>query len=353
MSALKFVLLAGGAALLFASFASTCNAQTAAAATTSQSDAEASTGLQEVVVTAQRRSESGQRVPVPITAIGAAQLQAQGVGAITDLQTAVPSLQTATAGNSVTTFLRGVGSVVNAPGADPEVALYVDGVYYPSPAAANFSFNNIASIEVDKGPQGTLFGRNATGGVIQINTLDPGQAPRFDMTLGYANYKTNEETLYASGGLRNDLAADVSVYNREQGGWGHNLYTGASIYVRQESAVRSKWVYTPTDATTVTFIADYDHNLGYQGAALNVIRGTTVTGGTPQPFYDVSTDTKASESNTQYGFSLKIGQDFGWMRLLSISADRTTDGFLQLDTDESPVPFAYLRAPQIQKTYTQ
>ena len=352
MPALKSVLLASGGILLFAA-AGTCNAQTAAAASTSQSDTEASTGIQEIVVTAQRRSESEQRVPVPITAIGAAELQAQGVGAITDLQNAVPSLQTATAGNSVTTFLRGVGSVVNAPGADPEVALYVDGVYYPSPAAANLAFNNIASIEVDKGPQGTLFGRNATGGVIQINTLEPTQTPRFDMTLGYANYHTNEETMYASGGVMDNLAADIAVYNREQGGWGHNLYTGASIYGRQESAVRSKWVYTPSNDTKVTFIADFDHNEGYQGAALNLITGTTVTGGTPQPFYDVSTDTKASENNTQYGFSLKVDHDSGWMRVVSISADRTTDGFLQLDTDESPVPFAFLRAPQTQQTFTQ
>ena len=350
MPPFKSALLASGATLVLASAAGTGNAKAATVATTTQNG---ETKLEEVVVTAQRRSESGQRVPVPITAIGATQLQAQGVATVSDLQNAVPSLQMATAGNSVTTFLRGVGSLINAPGADPEVALYVDGVYYPSPAAANFFFNNIASVEVDKGPQGTLFGRNATGGVIQVNTLQPTQIPRFDMTLGYANYNTNEETLYLSGGIAENLAADVSVYNREQGGWGHNLYTGASIYSRQETAVRSKWVYTPTNATMVTFIADFDHNEGYQGAALNNVTGTSVTGGTPQPFYDVSADTKASENNTQYGFSLKVEHDFGWTRLVSLSADRTTKGFLQLDTDQSPVPFAYLRAPQTQQTFTQ
>ena len=351
MPPFKSALLASGATLVLASAAGTGNAKAATVATTTQNG---ETKLEEVVVTAQRRSESGQRVPVPITSIGASQLRARGVASVTDLQFAVPSLQTATAGNSVTTFLRGVGSVVNAPGADPEVALYVDGVYFPSPAASNFAFNNIASIEVDKGPQGTLFGRNATAGVIQVTTLEPSHTPRFDMSVGYGNYNTNTQTLYLSDGITQNLAADIAIYRNDQlKGWGHNVDTGASIYTSRDEAMRSKWVYTPTDDTKFTLIVDYENTRGFQGAALNQVNGLSVTGGKRQPFFDVNDNIPPYEKDEQYGISLKAEHDFGPVRVLSITADRRTNGFLQLDTDQSPVPAVYLTAPQTQQTFTQ
>src|SRR6202012_4942515 len=102
--------------------------------------------------------------------------------------------------------IRGVGGFGITPGIESDVALFVDGVYSPSIQSAAFTFNNIASTEVDKGPQGTLFGRNALGGVIAIKTKDPTETPHIDFNLGYGNYNTVTGNFYGSTGIAPHLA---------------------------------------------------------------------------------------------------------------------------------------------------
>src|SRR3984957_10908778 len=116
--------------------------------------AQSAAGLQEVVVTAQRRAESGQSVPISIAAFDAPQLQAAGATGTGDLSLLVPGLTLQRSGSAEQIFIRGLGNA-----AGTAVPIFVDGVYQAYPAA-NFVFNNIANMEGDKGPQGTLFGRN-------------------------------------------------------------------------------------------------------------------------------------------------------------------------------------------------
>src|SRR5690606_23004920 len=132
--------------------------------------------LEDIVVTAQKRSERLQDVPVSVSAVTASQLIAQGGTGTADLAVAVPGLTIQRSANNGNLFLRGVGSNLYGPAAEQPVALIVDGVYMPSPEANIFDFNNIERIEVLKGPQGTLFGRNTTGGLIHVVTRDPGHA---------------------------------------------------------------------------------------------------------------------------------------------------------------------------------
>ena len=127
------------------------------------------TGVEEVVVTAQKRSENVEKVPLSIVALSGAQLEKSGTNSVLDLQKVVPSLQLFTIAQSagVTFLVRGFGTSSNA-AIDPDVAVYLDGIYIPRPGAILSSFLDTNNVEVLRGPQGTLFGRNATVGAIEV-----------------------------------------------------------------------------------------------------------------------------------------------------------------------------------------
>jgi iron complex outermembrane receptor protein len=153
---------------------------------------------------------------------------------------------------------RPIGNPNTSGGQESSVALYVDGFYYAMMPSTNFSLNNIERIEVLRGPQGTLFGRNATGGLIQVVTKDPSREPSARVGLSYDDYDTIEGNLYATGGLGETFAADIAFYGADQGeGYGTNVTTGQETLKREESAVRSTLLFTPTEQTTVRVGLDY------------------------------------------------------------------------------------------------
>src|ERR1700693_2369986 len=131
--------------------------------------------LQEIVVTAEKRSENLQDVPIAVTALSAESLAKRGIEGTADLLAVIPGLSYSTNAGAAAPRIRGVGTAVAAAGNENSVSTYVEGVYYASAPASVLSFNNVDQIAVLKGPQGTLFGRNATGGLIQITTRSPQQ----------------------------------------------------------------------------------------------------------------------------------------------------------------------------------
>ena len=180
--------------------------------------------VEEIVVTAQRRSESLQEVPIAVTAVTSARLEASGIQSTADLQELTPGLTVPDFNGYFEPHIRGVGTSSNGPGIENPIALYIDGVYIADPASALLSLNNVERIEVDKGPQGTLFGRNATGGLVQVITRDPQQSAHLDAEVSYGNYQDVTTRLYATDGLTNDLSADVALRYEYQGqGFGRNL----------------------------------------------------------------------------------------------------------------------------------
>ena len=176
--------LAAGAALsVFVCVPAMASAATAEAAS-------GATSVGEIVVTAERRTEDIQKVPVAITAVTGEQLQQQGVTGFQDLGTAVPSLRFGagvTGGQNVIT-MRGLGSQNTTPGGDSPVAYNVDGVYLQQTTAIDPEFYDIERIEVLRGPQGTLYGRNSVGGSINIVTRKPTDRPSASVDASYGNY---------------------------------------------------------------------------------------------------------------------------------------------------------------------
>lgn len=296
-------------------------------------------GVAEIVVTAQRRSQNLQNVPIAITAVTADSAKNFGTISTSSLPTAVPSLQfNRQPGTGVTPFLRGVGSSEPA-GAEPEVAIYIDDVYIGNSSAADFSFNNIDSIAVLKGPQGTLFGRNATGGVIQVHTLDPNHKAAANVQAGYASYDTRYGNLYATTGLTDDLAVNFAATGRDQrDGYGHNLVTGKDTMSAWNYAFRGKLLWEPGSDTRILLSGDYSNQYDQAGGNFVVLPGTVSLGGGPSTgdrFGTYSTPNDFTRVKTWRG-SGKITQKLGELQLVSITSYTKTKQKFQLDLDGNP-----------------
>jgi iron complex outermembrane receptor protein len=298
-----------------------------------------SSQLADVLVTAQKRPEKLQDVPITITAFDATQLRNSGIDTVNDLAMVVPGLVYTDVTGYGLPYLRGIGTTATGPGYENPVATYVDGVYYAAQGADAFAFNNIASVEVDKGPQGTLFGRNATGGAIQINTLNPTQTFAGKTEVGYANDDTTTLRAYVTGGLTTNLAANLAVNYADQGkGYGVNLANGAQVDKTDNVGLRSKLLYTVSDATSLTVILDYNR-LEY------IPTLTPFPGTTPQfdpPISSNPRDVYGSPQpygrNTQYGLSTTLVSDFSFAKFTSITAFRTTFVDSLFDSTLTAVP---------------
>jgi outer membrane receptor protein involved in Fe transport len=315
-------------------------AQTVAAAESSEASSDA---LQEVVVTAQKRAENLQSVPIAVTAISSDELRAAGVTSTMQLATLSPGLNLGMTGDNFLPHLRGVGSTAAAPGNENSVALYVDGVYYASQIWGIASLGDTADISVLKGPQGTLFGRNATGGVIQIATRNPQQQFQGDVSTSLDNFLTTTTNLFVTGGVTDTLATSLAAsYSYQANGWGTDTYTGEKDVDRtgRDLTIRNKWLYSPTDTTTVMLSLDYMNRNTNDGFVDAPYPGTKllVPGyvGSTNP-WDADPGVLTDISTQGGGASVTVDQDVSFARLVSISAYRQLYNYdLGLDVTATP-----------------
>ena len=272
-------------------------ASAAALAVPAMANAQA-VGLEEVVVTAQRRSENLQQVPIAVATVTANDIQRAGVNSTDTLRQVTPGVMFTTQQRSAQVFIRGVGSQGTGAGDEAAVPIYIDGVYYPSAWGNMFSFNNIDRVEVLKGPQGTLFGRNATGGLVHIITRDPTSEFGVEGSVNYGNFDTKEGSLYVTGGGEN-IATDFDGYYVHQGkGWGKDLINGGDVNRKREWSLRSKTVWRPTDDDKLTFAIDYSWNTSDIGLIRTPLPGVPAIGGflNPGTIYDGTGDIPKPEA---------------------------------------------------------
>lgn len=178
--------------------------------------------VEEVVVTAQKREERLQDVPISISAFSAAALDAKGIDDPKSLAQSTPGVYYGQTVNFAIIYIRGVGSDAFLPDSDPSVASYIDGIYFPFANGLSQSFGAVERVEVLKGPQGTLFGRNSTGGAFNTITKSPGSTPETSILASYGEFNQLRTRVYQNIPFSDDFAASISVtYNNED-----NYYTG-------------------------------------------------------------------------------------------------------------------------------
>jgi iron complex outermembrane receptor protein len=310
-----------------------------AAQTEEGSEPERSEGVGEMVVTAQRREQNLQDVPISVSAVSAERLQEAGVTQTSE----IPSLVAGVTFNRVTTnplmFIRGIGTQNAQTGEEGANPIYIDGFYNPSLAAGLISFNNIERIEVLKGPQGTLFGRNSMGGAVNVITREPSQDSHMEMSLGYGSYNTIEGTVYATTGIADNLAMDVALFAHNQGdGFGTNLFNGQDVNDRREYAGRLSFLFTPTERLKIRLAGDYTDSQSTLGLSIHPDPGAfaPVTQETyPGNFYDVRHNFQPRAFVRQAGVQLRADYDLDFARFVSMSSYRQVDALTDYDQDVS------------------
>jgi iron complex outermembrane receptor protein len=217
--------------------------------------ASAQTQIETVTVTAQRREELAQKVPISIDVLSPEKIATAGIQNTLDLPQLASSLITingANASSFQTPFIRGVGSSSTSLGIDASVATYVDGVYQPFKSANILDLDDIERIEILKGPQGTLFGRNATGGAINITTKQPTEAFAANAEFSYGRYDETIERGYINGQIAQDLDANIGVVARQGGDFLHNAFNGDHFGGNNSITVNGKLLWTPMQQLEIT-----------------------------------------------------------------------------------------------------
>lgn len=215
--------------------------------------------LEEVMVTAQKREEDSQDIPIMISAFSGEKLDAMGVDSTSDLQKITPGLTfTYTYGYTVI-YLRGIGTDAFLPNADPSIATYIDGINIGPSQGKQDTLGAVKRVEVLKGPQGTLFGRNATGGAISIITEDPPEEFTGYLKSEIGNYNSKANQLYLGLPITDSLGMTVSLFNSSNDLFGRNELDGKPGPMRDEFAegARVKMRWDPWDSFAVTLIASY------------------------------------------------------------------------------------------------
>ena len=251
-----------------------------AARTSAVPAAEDSSGLAEIVVTAQKRTEKLQDVPISVTAISGPALQERGITEPVDLGSVVAGLSAkATLGNGAPVFtLRGVGLNDFGSNNNPNVSVYVDDVLIPYVPMLSFQLFDTDRIEVLKGPQGTLYGRNTTGGAIKYVTRKPSDDTELSARLDGGNYDLVEAEVAGGGKLNDAWSFRAAAITRQQGtGWQHDYLTGRDIGSVNRTALRLSADWHPSSAFDGLFQlwGGYEDSQNQVGQDIGVFDATT------------------------------------------------------------------------------
>lgn len=327
----------------------------------------------EIIVQAQRRSERLQDVPISVTVQSGVQLERAGVDNLRDLGTVTPGLTFQAQGNFVQPALRGVTTLVTGPGSDNPISLYIDGVYEGTQAGASIDLPDVERVEVSKGPQGTLFGRNSTGGAIQIFT----RAPSFtttgsvSATAGYYDGSGPSRSSYdlglkgfLSGAIVPDkIAASFSFGYRNVDGYSTNIvqkllpaatqrnYGSDRMDWLKSISLRGKLLFKPSESVSILLSGYYMHRKTDHGSVGLPVGGLTagafypdaVFGTRPYQYAYDAPDPLTEIKN--YGGSAKIDVDLDLGTLTSTTSYTLSRYREQVDVDASFSPRCLAAAP--------
>jgi len=303
---------------------------------------EESVSLQAVTVTATRRAESLQKVPVAVSVVDGEQLERDNRNGVASIVQQVPSLnfRTGASNKDTSLFIRGVGTISTSPGVEPTVATVIDGVVYGRPGQATLDLLDLERIEVLRGPQGTLFGKNASAGVLNIVTKAPTEEPHGYIDQSY--YSGNESrTRFGIGGslIPDTLKGSLTTLFGSYDGNVDNRANGHEVNGYNRKGVRGKLEFTPSDDLTLTLAADYmqSHDDAPNGVVSKAL--TPAFAGALAPVSasghsrDIASDYRSHVEDINKGLSAQLDWNLGDYTLTSITAWRGWDNTQWQDGD--------------------
>ena len=228
-------------------------------------DTARSGGLEEIVVTAQKRAESAQDVPIALSVFGAEDLRAANIRRIEEIVLRTPNFTMMRVNVGEPQFyIRGVGSNSDSAAGDPTVGVFQDEIYIGRISGAAFDVFDMQRVEVLRGPQGTLFGRNTSGGAVNFIPNRPEQDFFASADLSLGNYDSIEARAVLNGGITDSLAGRLSVSRREHSGYSENITTGADLDDEDNWSARGQLLFTPSDTSRLLLGYDFvkDDNSG-------------------------------------------------------------------------------------------
>jgi iron complex outermembrane recepter protein len=333
------------------------------------------TSVDEIIVTAQKREQSLQDVPIVVTSLSQQVLEDAGVRDIKDMQILTPGLTvTSTTSETITTArIRGVGTVGDNPGLESSVGVVIDGVYRPRNGVGFGDLGEMSRIEVLKGPQGTLFGKNTSAGVINIITEAPSFQPGFEGEVTGGNFGAWGVSASATGPLSENIAGRLYLAARQRDGF-YDVDTGDGPRTMTEDQTQDFWtargqlLILPSDLASIRLIADYSKRDEFCCVASQIRVGPTfgfinalsngqgqaapVTGGSfgPAPGYDFVPYSRTAYSNRDtgqqiedYGFSAEVNADIeSWnATVTSVTAWRSWESVNGMDVDFTGADLIY------------
>lgn len=327
---------------------------------TNEASADTDKVLGTVTVTAQKRSESIQSVPITMNAYSGADLLNSGVENTIDLQVKEPSLVFTTNAAFGQPYLRGVGSDLFTPGAESSIATFVDDVYQSRTVSALQDFFDVERVDVVKGPQGVLFGRNAVGGAINVYSQKPTDTFGGYLSGTYGNF----DKIRLEGALNVPLAEDVASWRiagliSERDGYVDNVFTGGDVDDEGLVAFRSHLdlSLSPNFDVLLSVYHSNEDSSRSLAARVDTSSGLAIADGfgatRPADPFEVALNEDSSIDIETTGFAATADWDLGPVGLKSITSYRETDTAITLDLDASELDFASNQPTQQSETFSQ
>ncbi|WP_306250220.1 TonB-dependent receptor [Parvularcula sp. IMCC14364] len=345
---LKKSILLGTSVLVAASFAASAAAQ-----------------QDEIIVTATKREQTLQDVPVSVSVTDAETVEQARILDLLDLQSVVPSLRVSQLQNSTqTTFIiRGFGNGANNAGIEPSVAVFVDGVYRSRTVSQISDLPNIERIEVLRGPQSTLFGKNASAGVVSVVTSKPEFERNGYLEATIGNYNARQFKGYFTGPISDTMAFSLGGTYNKRDGTAENIATGNDVNDRDRYGVRGQLLVEPNDWSSYRAVIDYDKIDEICCTVANLVNGPTGLGVfgvggalVPEdPFsYDVALNFEPTNEGENKGISLESKWSVDAGEITSITALRSSEINREGDVDFTSADIIGSNAQSLEiETFTQ
>ena len=287
--------------------------------------------IEDVIVTAEKRDESLQTISQAVTAITDTEIESKNINSFVDLSSIVPGVTVAkNEGYKTVISIRGVGNETNQNAiAAPSVAYHMDGIFIASPFSLQTDFVDVERIEVLRGPQGTLFGQNSTGGAINVISKKPSTSESYskaDVTVG--TFNLNKIRATSNLAVSDNLATKLSVSITERDGFSKNIVTGQDLDDASNISIRSDWIYELSDTSSVRIFGQY-FDVDRNGAAMRGIDDRTSSSDVRK----LSQDTLSNQKLTSKVFAAIYESDLGYANLKILASIQEDDISVDRDND--------------------